>query len=150
MARQIVVTHERRGYWSRQLRGRLADRPIRWRESRSEADLRAIVLEAPCPIVVADLAPRPMERLVGLAWAAAEVTDPLVLAFNPEDDADLRQALRQCGATAVWSGFAPPPRVAELIDRWLPLARRRALEAGRSLGTDRDDDPNDPIAMLDL
>jgi hypothetical protein len=39
---------------------------------------------------------------------------------------------RELGATHVLSGPVPPPAVAALLDRWLPLARRRTETAGWS------------------
>ena len=39
---------------------------------------------------------------------------------------------RELGATLVLSGHVPPPVVAELLDRWLSLARRRTDADGWS------------------
>lgn len=148
--RPLVVTHERRGHWSAQLRGRLGDRPVRWRETRGAADLLAAVAEVPCPIVILDLAPRPLEVLDRLARVAVAAADPLVLAIDGEGRDDLRRAARECGATYVWSGFAPPPPVADLIDRWIALARRRLIEAGPAASPAPEGDPLDPLALIGL
>lgn len=145
--RQVVVIHERLGYWAGQLRARLADRPIRWRESRSAADLLAAVAAAPpWPIVVLDLGRRPRDGLEALAGASVGSAGMLALVLDPESVPGLAPTAMECGASLVLPGFVPPPRVAELVDRWLPLARRRSDAAG--LSTADEPDPDDPIALL--
>ena len=48
MARVAVVLCERLGTWAAQLRPRLQDRPVRWFETRSAADLDAALAGVAC------------------------------------------------------------------------------------------------------
>ena len=50
-----MILHERLGNWNRQLRLRLHDRPIRWFETRSRADLDGLLTGLACPVVLIDL-----------------------------------------------------------------------------------------------
>ena len=49
-----VILHERLGNWARQLRPRLHDLPIRLIETRSSADLNAVLTGVACPVVLID------------------------------------------------------------------------------------------------
>ena len=133
----LIVTHERRGHWAGQLRGRIGDRRVRWSESRSRGDLLSSVRGWPCPIVLLDLGANPQNDLESLARLAAEAPDALTLALEPEARASIILAAWDCGATHVWDGFAPPPSVAALVDRWVVIARRRSSNAGRPIADDR-------------
>ena len=55
--------------------------------------------------------------------------------LDPEAQAGADHPARELGATHVWTGFTPPPLVAELIARWIALARRGIESAGWSRTT---------------
>ncbi|CAN5910076.1 hypothetical protein BH23PLA1_BH23PLA1_42830 [soil metagenome] len=130
MPTQPVVIHERLGNWSRQLRPRLTDWPIRWVESRSTADLISGLQGTVCPILVLDLGRQVRQGIEDLAKAAAISPDALILVLDPLGRSGMPILARECGATLLFQGFVPPPNVAALIERWLPLARRRAEAFG--------------------
>jgi len=130
MQRLPVVIHERLGAWSRQLRPRLAAWPIRWSETRSAADLEAALGRSACPILVLDLADRPRAGLEDLGRATLAAPGVLALVLDPGARPGVALVAREFGATHVVSGVVPPPAVAALLERWLPLARRRADAAG--------------------
>jgi hypothetical protein len=150
--RQLVVVSERRSIWANQLRARLQDRPVIWRETRGTNDLLAAVDGWPCPIVVLDLGTQPREGLERLVRLSVLAPSALVLVLDRQrhPDTDLHDLARAMGATRVWSGFAPPPSVAEAIDEWLTLARHRAALAGRAALPQPEPDPDDPMALLGL
>ncbi|RUL87135.1 hypothetical protein [Tautonia sociabilis] len=148
MDRPLVVIHERRGYWAGQLRARLHDRPARWRETRGTADLLLAASSSPVPIVILDLGDRPAEVLERLVRLSVSSPSSLVLALDPGDRPELRQPAREFGASAFWPGFAPPPRVAALVDRWLALARQRLSRVGRAALPEAEPDPADPMTLL--
>jgi len=130
MNRLPLVIHERLGIWARQLRPRLAGWPIRWSESRSPADLEAALRLESCPILLVDLADRPMAGLDALGIALTAAPNALSLVLDPAARPGVAILAREIGATQVLSGNAPPPAVAALVARWLPLARRRAEADG--------------------
>ena len=116
-----VILHERLGTWAGQLRPRLQDRPVRWFETRSTADLDAAILGLACPVVVIDLRRnveglRDLDRVMKLAPGAR------TLVLDPEAHEGVAALARELGATEVISGFVPPPEVACRIDRWISLA----------------------------
>jgi hypothetical protein len=74
----------------------------------------------------------------------------LILVLDRQRHPDLHDLARAMGATRVWSGFAPPPSVAEAIDDWLTLARHRTALAGRAALPQPEPDPDDPMALLEL
>jgi hypothetical protein len=55
-----------------------------------------------------------------------------VLVLDPETDDGVADMARELGATHVISGFAPPPEVACLMDRWINMANRLADRVGWS------------------
>ena len=132
MADLPVILHERLGYWSRQLRPRLHGWPIRWLESRSSVDLVSALEGTSCPIVLIDLGRRPRAGLEDLHRVCRAASNALVLVIDPEAVDGVPELARELGATCVLSGLAPPPRVADLLARWLPLARRRTEGQGWS------------------
>ncbi|QDV36575.1 hypothetical protein [Tautonia plasticadhaerens] len=149
MDRQLVVIHERRGSWAAQLRGRLHHRPVRWRETRGTEGLLDALGGSPCPILVLDVGPRAAEGLDRLVRASARAPSALILALDPEDRPEVRHLARPAGASMLWSGFAPPPDVAALVDRWIDVARLRASRAGRAALPGYEPDPSDdPLALL--
>jgi hypothetical protein len=129
-----VVTHERRGTWARQLRPRLAGAgPVVWVESRSGDDLEQAIRGVASPIVVIDVADRPRAMLEDLDRAAAAAPAGLFLVLDPRRHPGVTDLAFELGATLALAGAVPPPRVAGLLLRWLPLARRRAEADGWAL-----------------
>ena len=150
-----VATHERRGEWARQLRPRLLAWPtelgsFRLVESRSVDDLERVVAGQPAPIVLLDVSDRPREALDALERAARLAPNGLFLVLDPRSHPELDRTARELGATLVLPGFVPPPRVADLIARWIPLARRRASADGWSPPLDVRPEANDPPPWADL
>ena len=146
--RQLVAISERRGYWASQLRGRLQNRPAIWKETRGTSDLLDAVEGWPCPIVVLDIGSPPREALERLVHLSLLAPTALVLALDQAGQAEVRELALSLGATSVWSGFAPPPKVASLVAHWLTLAQQRTSQAGRAALPEADPDPNDPLAWL--
>lgn len=137
---QVMVVHERRGTWARQLRARLRDPGLRWLESRSTADLLAAVRGAPRPIVVYEVGRRAEEGLEGLLRLTLAADDPLVLLLDPESRPDVLALGRELGASVVRAGVVTPPEVEALLRRWLGLVGHRAAREGWRPG----DDPGGP------
>lgn len=131
MANQCVAVHERIGTWARHLRARLAGHPVRLVETRSADDLRAALDGVPCPILLVDVGQRPRAALEELGTALAVAPDALALVLNPLAHDGVGLLARELGATHVVDGPCPPPGVAALLTRWLPLAHRRAEQSGR-------------------
>lgn len=148
--RQLVVISERRSTWASQLRARLQDRPVIWRETRGLSDLLKAVEGWPCPIVVFDLGTQPREGLERLVQLSVRAPSALVLVLDRHQHPDLHDLARTLGATRVWSGFAPPPSVARVIDQWLTLARHRTALAGRAALPQPEPNPSDPMALLEI
>ncbi len=142
MGRVAVILHERLGNWSGQLRRRLADRPIRWFETRSAADLAGVLDGLAAPVVLIDLGRQLVQGLSDLTMVRDRCSDAFVLVLDPDANEDVPDLARELGATRVISGFVPPPDVANLIDRWIGLSSRaidrgewtRPLTANLSLG----------------
>jgi hypothetical protein len=133
--RVTVILHERLGNWNRQLRPRLARQHVRWFESRSTADLGAILVGIAFPIVLIDLARQPVDGLKALELVRSRAPEARSLVLDPEAKPDIRGLARELGATYVCSGFVPPPVVAGLVDRWITMARHGIESAGWSLTT---------------
>ncbi len=134
MPSQVLVIHERIATWARQLRPRLVDGavPVLVVESRSADDLDAALAGAACPLVVIDLGRRPRAALEDLDRAVKAAPDALILVLDPNANDGAALLAREMGATHVISGPAQPPAVAALLNRWLPLARKRSEAAGWS------------------
>lgn len=113
--RAAVIVHERMGRWCRQLRPRLSDRPVRWFETRSPRDLEEILKGLAFPVVLIDLARQPVDGLVALSLVNQSAPAARTLVLDPEAQAGAHHPARELGATHVWTGFTPPPLVAELI-----------------------------------
>jgi len=139
MSSTLVVTHERLGNWARQLRRRLATAgPVRWAETRSGSDLARAVRGVAVPVVLIDLADRPRAMLEDLDMAVQSTPSGLFLVLDPEGHPGVSGLARELGATLVLSGRTPPPVVADLLARWLPLARGRDELEGWSTPVDRE------------
>lgn len=142
-----IVLHERLGNWSRRLRPRFHDRKVRWFETRSTADLEAAVAGRSAPIAVVDLTDRPADRVGAVDRIRTLAPGGLILALDPLGLEEVAELARDLGADHVFSGAAPPPEVARLLDRWIDLAARRAARAGWSRSDDLDD-PLEPWGRL--
>jgi hypothetical protein len=127
-----VVLHERRGSWARQLRPRLQGWPVRWFETRSAADLAAAIDGLAAPVVLIEMGKDPAGPLSDLIEALDRNSSARVLAIDPEAREGLDALARELGATHVVSGFAAPPEVARLLERWIRLALDEAARAGWS------------------
>jgi hypothetical protein len=132
LARVAVILHERLGNWARQLRPRLHDRPIRWFETRSRADLAGVMSGIAQPVVLIDLGRHPADGLRALELALRLASDARVLVLDPESHHEAAALARELGATHVASGFTPPPVVAALLARWVEIALRHVERAGWS------------------
>jgi hypothetical protein len=130
--RAAVILHERMGKWSRQLRPRLAEYPVRWFESRSRADLERIVEGLTGPVVLIDLLQQPFHGLEALDLIRTRTPGARCLVLDPEGIEDIQTLARELGATLVCSGFVPPPFVAGLLSRWIGSALRATESAGWS------------------
>jgi hypothetical protein len=128
----MVVLHERLGFWARHLRPRLLAWPIRWVETRSTADLEAALAGVACPIVLIDLGQRVRAGLEDLDRAAQAAPNGLFLVLDPGAHEGVATLARELGATQIVSGPVPPPEVAGLLTRWLPLAQRQSESDGWS------------------
>lgn len=142
MPTPTVVTHERLGTWAGHLRPRLAALgPVRWVESRSGDDLDRAVRGLAAPVVVIDVADRPRRMLDDLDRAARASPGGLFLVLDPRAHPGVPPLASELGATLVLAGVVPPPRVADLVARWLPIARRRAEADGWAVTVGAEPDP---------
>jgi DNA-binding NarL/FixJ family response regulator len=135
LARVAVILHERLGTWARQLRPRLSDQPVRWFETRSAADLEGVLTGLAYPVVLIDLGRHAATGLMGLDLVARRAPDARILVLDPAAHPEVPELARELGATHVISGFVPPPAIADLIGRWIALARRGLDHAGWSRTT---------------
>jgi hypothetical protein len=125
-----LITHERRGHWARHLRPRVADWPVHLIETRSGDELAAACERTACPIVVLDPGGRLQAALLDLDRAIMSAPNSLILVFEPAKSPGLAAFAREVGATLVLPAITPPPRVVDLLARWLPLARSRSEADG--------------------
>jgi hypothetical protein len=132
LTRVAVILHERLGNWVRQLRPRLHGQPIRWFETRSRADLDAVLTGLASPVVLIDLGNRGAAGLNDLDHVLRKAPDARVLVLDPEANDGVAAFARELGATYAVSGFVPPPVVADLVTRWVALAARRIERDGWS------------------
>jgi hypothetical protein len=132
LTRVAVILHELLGNWVRQLRPRLHNQPIRWFETRTVGDLEGVLSGLACPVVLIDLGRHPASGLTVLEQVLLRTPDAWVLVLDPESHPGVAHLARELGATHVVSGFVPPPRVAELMARWIALALKRIDKGGWS------------------
>jgi hypothetical protein len=149
LTRIALILHERRGNWARQLRPRLSDLPIRWFETRSTADLDAVLTGIAAPVVLIDLASRLVEGLLSLRMILRRASDARVLLLNPDLYPAAAVFARELGATHILSGFVPAPELASLLRRWVMLARSRIEHGGwsRVLNPDLESEPWSWLAL---
>ncbi len=125
-----LVVHERLATWARQLRPRVAGWPVHLVETRSAADLRAALAPGRGALVLIDLARGPARGLDDLARCGDATADALVLVLDPGAHPGVPTLARELGAAHVLTGPVNPPEVVGLLDRWCPLALRRAGRDG--------------------
>jgi hypothetical protein len=130
LSRVAVVVHERRGIWAAQLRARLQDLAVRWFETRSTADLGAVLLGVSCPVVLIDLRNNAADGIHALGEVTRWSPAARVLLLDPEKNDGVQLLALELGATLVISGFVPPPEVANLIERWISLAATQTEREG--------------------
>ncbi len=147
MTRVPVILHERLGNWIRQLRPRLYEQPVRWFESRSTRELEVLLTGLAFPVVVIDLDRHAAAGLKDLSLVSLRVPDARILAIDPEGLAEVAGMARELGATHVFSGFVPPPIIADLVAHWIASARRSIERAGWSR-TSFPDSETDPWSWL--
>jgi hypothetical protein len=130
--RTAVIVHERLGRWYRQLRPRLSGLPARWFETRSLGDVHEVVEGLAFPVALIDLARQPLDGLAALDLIHTRAPGARTLVLNSDAYVDASSIARELGAVHVCTGFASPPRVAELLARWIDSARRRIESVGWS------------------
>jgi hypothetical protein len=133
--RVAVILYERLGNWARQLRPRLCDQPLRWFETRSPTDLEGVLAGLASPVVLIDLGRHVAAGLEAVDLVGRRAPDARILVLDPEAHRPMPGLARELGATHVVSGFVPPPVIAELIARWIALARRSLEQTGWSRTT---------------
>jgi hypothetical protein len=141
------------------MRPRLREQPVRWFESRSPGDLEGFVSGLACPLVVIEVGRDHATALEGLGRIRLDAPGARILVLDPEAVEGFALLARELGATHVFSGFVPPPVVAELLFRWVTLSCRDLERAGWSRATPPDsqaepwswlfDDPGEPDASSD-
>jgi hypothetical protein len=110
----------------------LHDKPVRWFETRSRADLDGVLTGLACPIVLIDLGRHPAAALLDLELVVRRASDARVLVLDPESHNEVAGLACELGATHVASGFVPPPVVAALMARWIISAESRIGRDGWS------------------
>lgn len=130
---QLLIIHERIGFWVRQLRSRMAQSGLKIVETRSRDDIEKALASSPdpCPLALIDLGRRPLATLEELDLLKQAAPNALVLVLDPQAHDEIPLTARTLGATHVISGQAIPPDVARLLMRWKRLANERAITAGR-------------------
>lgn len=144
----VLIIHERLARWARHLRPRLVGCSVRLVESRSADDLVGAARAAPCPLLLIDPHDRPGEALDALDRAFEAAPDALALVLDPGEAADFGPLARELGATLVLPARTRPPDVHELLNRWLPIARRRAAAGGWHPASETPADPDGPLDPL--
>jgi hypothetical protein len=132
LVRVAVILHERLGNWNRQLRPWLHGLPIRWFETRSQADLDAVLTGLAYPVVLIDLARQAVQGLKDLCQVHERAPDARTFVLDPEVHAGVVELARELGATYAAAGFVPPPVVASLLARWVVLAQQSIEKEGWS------------------
>lgn len=140
-----VIFHERVANWSRQIRPRFQEWPIRWSETRSTAGLVEAASRSACPVVVMGLDDQAARGLRDLDEALQVTPGALSLVLDPLDRLEVAETARALGATLVLPGLVIPPEVERLLLRWLPIARRRGELEGWSASSEPDPDLDESL-----
>ena len=136
-----LVIHERLGYWARHLKPRLVGWPIAWVETRSTADLEAALRATACPIVVIDVADRPLAAMEDLDRAMRTAPNALALVLDPRAHDGVAPVALELGASHVMTGGVVPPAVSDFLTRWVRLAQTRNEADGWSLPAESEPEP---------
>jgi hypothetical protein len=150
ICRPVMIVHERVSVWGLQLRPRYAGGITRYVETRSTSDLESALRLGPCPIIVITLGERLTPALIDVQTVAREAPDALILVHDATARPGVAETARELGATVAVSGFIPPPRVVELLERWILIARRRAETAGWLAGVEPASEPWGQLPLDDL
>lgn len=143
-----LILHERRGVWSRSLRPRMRDQPIRWFESRSTANLLDAARGLTAPVALIDLGDEPYGPLEDLTRLIEVAPSARSLVLDPLERPEVAESARALGASHLISGFAPPPEVAELLGRWIRIAADETARQGWSRPLPADP-TRQPLAWID-
>jgi hypothetical protein len=147
LTRVPVILHERLGNWNRQLRPRLYEQPVRWLESRASRELDMLLTGLVLPVVLIDVGRDTVAGLRDISLVSLRVPDARILVIDAGGCLEGARAAREMGATHVFSGFVPPPDVAELMCYWITAARIGIERAGWSRTTFPDSE-TDPWSWL--
>ena len=125
-----LIIHERIGHWARQLRPRVEAWPVKLIETRPGDDVATMARRSACPILVVDLGDRPKLGLEAIDQAYSTAPLALILALNSSKLPEVDTLARELGASRVLSGSINPPDVMTVLERWLPIAQKRAEADG--------------------
>ena len=144
------VLHEPTGRWARQLRGRLPNSPVVWRETRTRDELLHALRGTNAAIVILECRRDPLPALQDLTALGGGDAAPLVLFLDPHERRDVLDLANELGAALATSARTPPPEVAALVLRWVDLARRRLEREGwiQPPGRERIRPPYDDVDAL--
>ena len=131
-----VIIHERLANWSRHLRPRLSEWPVRWFETRSLMALVHASAGAACPILVVGLDHRPIPALRDLDEILQAIPSALSLVIDPLIRPEVTTFARERGATMVLSGPVVPPQAERLLERWIQIAISRSKSEGWAASND--------------
>ena len=128
---RLLVVHEHSPAWSRQLKARLAGKPIRWRETRTAVEVETALVGSAAAIVVVDLGKRPSAGLEAIAKASGSDAAPLVLALEPNDRSLVADLAEELGSDPCFSRPNHPARSRRLDRQALAAARRTSRRRRR-------------------
>ena len=137
----ILITHERLGFWARQLRPRISEWGFGLVESRSVEDLQSAAEKSACPIILVDFRDADRIRFEDLLITRITAPASLILVLIPITLPSLSRIMIEAGATAVLPGSAPPPEVLGQLQRWIELARTRTLADGWAMNRRAEPEP---------
>lgn len=146
--RITTIIHERLGRWARQLRPRLAGRPVRLVETRSVEDLESAAAKSICPLILIAVEARHRASLEALDRARRAAPGGMILVLDAPALLEFARLARELGATHVLPSPVLPPQVLSWLERWTPMAATRAESSGWS--EDRRADPEPWEEFLDL
>ena len=132
LSNQLLIIHERIGFWGRQLRPRMSEAGLKIVETRSRDDIDAALASTddPYPLALMDVGRRPSATLEELDRLKQVAPNAFVLILDAVGHDEIPPTARTLGATHVISGPTIPPDVARLLTRWKRLAGERAFNAG--------------------
>src|SRR5262249_2541635 len=119
---------------------------VRVFETRSRADLEAILTGLSCPVVLVDPGMQVEIGLRDLIVVHTHAPDALVILNSAQRNPEVSSLARELGATHVLSGFVPPPDVAGLLKRWIFLCRRRIEQSGWTRAIDAESNLTEDVS----